>query len=219
MIYDIQTKNISFLKVSKQLRDHGVKNNKFMLALYDTSLVGVDPHSPDLTPEQQIRIYKEICLNRWYYLREVIRIPVPGKAEGIPYELNLGNCAQSYSYWRNLNFTSILPRQQGKTIGIVSDDSWSLLFGTSNAQLIYLNKSHSDSILNGRRFKDIKNLLPKWIKELVLDGRNDKDNSEEKYISKLKNQIQIKSPPSNEEMADKTGRGMTSCLIYVDEFA
>lgn len=219
MIYDIHTKNISFLKVSKQLREKGVKNNKFMLSLYDESLVGVDPYSTELTTEQQIRIYKEICMNRWYYLREVIRIPVPGKAEGISYELNLGNCAQTYAYWRNLNFTSILPRQQGKTLGVISDDSWSMLFGTSNAQLIYLNKSHADSIMNGQRFKNIKNLLPIWLRNIVLDNKGDKDNSEEKYISKLKNQIQIKSPPSNEEMADKTGRGMTSCLIYVDEFA
>ena len=78
MIYDITTNNRSFLVVSQQLKEHGVKNNKFMLALYDEKLVGVDPYSPDLTEEQKIRIYREIRLNKWYYLREVIRIPVTG---------------------------------------------------------------------------------------------------------------------------------------------
>jgi len=38
MIYDIYTKNHSFLKVSQVLRNRGVKNNKFMLTLYDETL-------------------------------------------------------------------------------------------------------------------------------------------------------------------------------------
>lgn len=206
MIYDIHTKNISFLQVSKQLRDRGVKNNKFMLALYDESLVGVDPYSDDLTTEQQIRIYKEICMNRWYYLREVARIPTTG-SDGIMYSLNIGNCAQSYAYWRNLNFITLLPRQQGKTIGVVTDDTWTMLFGSKNCQIIYLNKQYPDAVENGRRFKNIKNLLPKWLLNIVLDGRNDKDNQDEKYIAKLKNQILIKPAATSDEQADKLGRG------------
>lgn len=216
MIYDIKTKNISFLKVSKQLKDHGVKNNKFMLVLYDESLVGIDPYSDDLTAEQQIRIYKEICMNRWYYLREIVRIPTTG-SDGIQYELNLGNCAQSYAYWRNLNFITILPRQQGKTIGVICDDSWTMLFGSKNCQIIYLNKQYPDAVENGRRFKNIKNLLPQWLLKIVLDGRNDKDNQDEKYISKLKNQILIKPSANSDEQADKLGRGLTSSIIFMDE--
>lgn len=218
MIYDISTSNRSFLVVSQQLKEHGVKNNKFMLTLYDEKLVGVDPYSPDLTEEQKIRIYREIRLNKWYYLREVIRIPVTG-TDGIRYGLNIGNCAQSYAYWRNLNFITILPRQQGKTIGVVSDDTWTMLFGSKNCQIIYLNKQYPDAVENGRRFKNIKNLLPGWLLTMILDSRGDKDNQDEKYIAKLKNQIIVKPAANSEEQADKLGRGLTSSIIYVDEFA
>ena len=218
MIYEITTNNRSFLVVSQQLKEHGVKNNKFMLALYDEKLVGVDPYSPDLTEEQKIRIYREIRLNKWYYLREVIRIPVTG-TDGIKYELNIGNCAQSYAYWRNLNFITILPRQQGKTIGVVSDDTWTMLFGSKNCQAIYLNKQYPDAVENGRRFKNIKNLLPNWLLAMILDSKGDKDNQDEKYIAKLKNQIIVKPAANSEEQADKLGRGLTSSIIYADEFA
>ena len=51
MIYDTSNKNKSFLKMSKYLRERNIKNNKFMLALYDENIKGLDPYSKDLTPE------------------------------------------------------------------------------------------------------------------------------------------------------------------------
>lgn len=113
MIYDIKTSNKSFLRMSAELRKKGVKNNKFFLALYDEGLVGVDPHSKKLSAEMKVRIYKEICINKWYFLREVIRIPIEGKLEGGPYKLNLGNLTFSYLKVKNKNIIEILPRQQG----------------------------------------------------------------------------------------------------------
>ena len=62
-MYDIHTKNISFLKMAKYLKEKGIKKYAFMLKLYDKTLVGVDPYSPNLTSEQQIRIRKEIMIN------------------------------------------------------------------------------------------------------------------------------------------------------------
>ena len=76
MIYDVQTSNKSFLKMSVILRRRGVKNNKFMLTLYDKDLQGVDPHSRKLTDRQKIKIFNEVTNNIWYYLREVVRIVV-----------------------------------------------------------------------------------------------------------------------------------------------
>ena len=111
MIFDIKTKNISFLNISKMLRDYGVKNNKEMLILYDESLQGVDPQSKNLTPAQQLAIYVECCSNIWYFLREVVRIPADGA--DIPYELNLGNYTLTYLKLRNKNQILILPRQHG----------------------------------------------------------------------------------------------------------
>ena len=115
MIYDIHTKNISFLKVCKLLRSYNVKNNKCMLELYDENLIGVDARSRDLTAEQKIAIYRECCRNYWYFIREVVKIPADG-AE-IPYELNLGNYTLSYLKLKNQNFILILPRQHRKNYG------------------------------------------------------------------------------------------------------
>lgn len=218
-MYDLTTKNRSFLFVCKQLRDHNVKNYKFMLELLDPSIQGLDPYSKTLTNEQKLRIYYEICNNVWYYLREVVRVPVPGSITGIPYELNLGNLAQTYAAYKNANFVSLLPRQQGKTIGEVCFISWVMLFGSSSTQIIFLNKGSADSIENGRRFKNIKNLLPGWLKDMVINTKEDKDNATEKYMSSTKNQLLIKSPPASVEMADKLGRGLTSAIVYIDELA
>lgn len=94
-----------------------------------------------------------------------------------------------------------------------------MLFGSKNCQIIYLNKQYPDAVENGRRFKNIKNLLPGWLLTMILDSRGDKDNQDEKYIAKLKNQIIVKPAANSEEQADKLGRGLTSSIIYVDEFA
>ena len=42
------------------LRERGVKNNKFMLTLYDPSLVGVDPYDPNLSDAMKFKIQKEV---------------------------------------------------------------------------------------------------------------------------------------------------------------
>ena len=220
MIYDVHTKNISFLKVSKMLREKGVKNNKFMLELYDESLVGVDPRSKEVenSPELQVRIYREICRNVWYYLRELVRIPANG-AE-IPYELNLGNCALTYLRTKNKNFILVLPRQHGKTIGVATFDVWELCFATKNANIIYLNKDRTNAVENLKRFRDIKDLMPRWLLETyILDPKRDVDNQESKVLHKMNNTIKILSPGGDPDDADRKGRGLTTAKIYFDEFA
>ncbi len=218
MIYDIKTKNKSFLKVSKMLKDRGVTNNKFMLALNDESLQGIDPRSDSLTYSQKLAIYKECCTNIWYYIREVVLIPQEG-AE-VPYDLNLGNC--TLTYLRNLckNFILILPRQHGKTVGEVVVETYNLLFATQNSTTIYLNKAKPDAVKNLKLFKDIKNLLPRWLLEDFLETpKMDLDNQEMKTIYKLNNKLIALSGGSDPDAADKAGRGLTAANIIFDEFA
>ena len=52
----VGTSNASFVKVSEILAQKGVMNNRFMLALFDSELAGVDPRSPDLDVMTQGRI-------------------------------------------------------------------------------------------------------------------------------------------------------------------
>lgn len=138
MIYDVQTKNLSFLAVSKQLRDQGVKNNKFMLLLYDTSLIGVDPWDPNLTPEQQLAVYVECCRNVWYYIREVQRVAVAGA--DVPYSAHVGNIASTYLRTKNKNYIIEQSRQTGKTTATIIFDSWLYQFGSKNANIVYMHK-------------------------------------------------------------------------------
>ena len=49
-----------------------------MLTLYDPKLQGIDPYDPNLSLEMQVRIQKEVMINYWYYVREVIRINSTG---------------------------------------------------------------------------------------------------------------------------------------------
>jgi len=78
MIYDYKTNNISFIKMAKTLKDEGVKNWNFCLTLYDSKLQGIDPYDPDLSLELKARIQKEVMINFWYYIREVVRINSTG---------------------------------------------------------------------------------------------------------------------------------------------
>jgi hypothetical protein len=63
MIYDIYTKNKSFITFAKFLKTKGVRNYAQHLILYDDSLVGVDPYSKNLTDEQKAKIYAELTIN------------------------------------------------------------------------------------------------------------------------------------------------------------
>lgn len=218
MIYDIHTKNISFLKVSKLLRNGNVKNNKEMLILYDESLSGVDVRDRNLTTDQKLAIYRECCRNYWYFIREVVRIPADG-AE-ISYELNLGNFTLSYLKLRNKNFILILPRQHGKTMGEVVFDVWNLCFVTKNTNVVYLNKGKTDAVKNLKLFRDVKNLLPDWMLEMFIsDAKKDIDNQENKLMAKRNNTLKVVSPGSDPDAADKAGRGLTTSSIVFDEFA
>lgn len=218
MIYDTSTKNKSFLKMSKYLRERKIKNNKFMLALYDENIKGLDPYSKDLTPEQEIRIFRECSLNVWYFLREVIRIPADGA--NIPYIANIGNITFSYLRSLNKNIIMILPRQNGKTMATIAVDVWNMCFVASNANEVYLNKGKQDAIKNLKLFKDIKDLLPKWMLDnFIVDVKKDIDNQESKLLSKRNNTLRVVSPGSDPDAADKAGRGLTVSNIVFDEFA
>ena len=218
MIYDINTKNKSFLRVAKMLKDRGVKNNKFMLQLFDSSLVGVDPFDPKLTNAQKIAIFKECSINVWYYMREVVRIPVDGNPEGARYKLNLGNLALSYIKSKNRNQFTILPRQFGKTMGEIIFDTWIMLFAATNTNIIYSNKERKDSVKNLKSFKDIKESLPQWLTGFI-SSKDDKDNEEYKLVANRNNTLKAISAANSDEQADKLGRGMTTSNIYFDEFA
>lgn len=176
-----------------------------MLALYDEDLIGVDPHSKNLSPEMQIKIYRETCRNVWYFIREVVRIPADGAS--IPYAANLGNITLTYLREQNKNVILILPRQHGKTLGSVIFDIWNHCFVTTNANEVYLNKGKQDAIKNLKLFSNTKELLPLWMRDnFIEDKKNDIDNQEKKLLARRNNEIKVVSGGSDPDSADKAGR-------------
>ena len=64
-IYDWKTRNKSFIELHMDLKKLGVKNNKFFLILFDPDLQGVDPFSPILPLQTQVKIMAECIRNPW----------------------------------------------------------------------------------------------------------------------------------------------------------
>lgn len=67
--YQMNTKNESFLELHRYLKDIGIKNNKFFLALLDPDLMNVDPHDPRLNSMMKQKILKE-CINNYFFSLE-----------------------------------------------------------------------------------------------------------------------------------------------------
>lgn len=59
------TTNKSFLDMHYFLKERGIKNNDFFLALLDPGLAGVNPRDPNLSPAMKARVMQECRLNYW----------------------------------------------------------------------------------------------------------------------------------------------------------
>lgn len=212
-IYDINTKNISFIQTAKDLKMLGIKNNMFFLKLYDKSIQGLDPYSKLLTHEQVIKIINECIINPWYFIREVARIPEQG-GTGIPYQLNRGNLAATWCFINGVDHYLVLPRQIGKTQSSLSILDWAFLVGTTNSEFMFINKKQEDSINNLARLKDQRDLLPKYLQFKLAfdeDGKVVTDTNNVKKLSNAANgnSIVAKASAKSVESAEGLGRGCT----------
>ena len=224
--YDYNTNNQSFLKMHYFLKAKGIKNNSFFLLLYDTGLAGVNPYNPMLSREMKLRILKECCVNYWYYIREVIRIPEEGgqAGSGKLYELTRANLAMSYMFVYNINQVVCIPRQQGKSISALCFYLWAFNFGTTNSKILFANKKHDDSKSNLRSLKNLRSALPDYLRMDSLIGRDGKQVRVPNTAETLQNPINrnlISTLPGarTPALADGAGRGATVPLLYFDEFA
>lgn len=113
----ISTKNESFLRTAKLLKQMGIKNYAFMLCLYDPDLANIDVHDlEDNTPENEIlrtKVQIEARRNGWYFLRECIRIYEQGGSP-VRFRLDRGSCAMAWCFLNGIDYTGMQPRQTGK---------------------------------------------------------------------------------------------------------
>ncbi len=111
------TKNLSFRHMVRLLKNMGIKNCLFPLTLYDPKLLNIDPHTlnadTDPSGEFRLRVGAECNRNMWYFLREVLRVPVDG-SDPISFKLNRGNLAMVWCFMCHIDFSGTQPRQSGK---------------------------------------------------------------------------------------------------------
>ena len=211
--YHIDTKNVSFLKMHKILKDMGIKNNKFFLKIYDRSIQYLDPFDEEnLTTEQKIKIKREVRRNPWYFLREIVSIPVPGGS--VRYEIHRGNLALTFCLLNNLDTLIELPRQNYKTQSLLCLMEWVYDMSTKNSEIAFLHKKYEDSKMNLDRLKKIQKLLPSYL--LPENGKDNVDN-----LATIKNSrgnsVLAKNSAISEEQADLLGRGNTTAIAFYDE--
>lgn len=209
----INTTNYSAIKMHHILKQLGVENNKFMLSIYDTDLMYINPFSPNLSPEMQHRVHAEIVRNYWYYLREIVRINVPGGVT--QFEFHRGNLAISWLVANNINTYVELPRQMTKTGTIAAYFSYIWGFKSINSKSAFLSKDPESVKSNLNDVKVILNNLPPYLQ--MLDPNKDSSNMESIVSSTTFNSICTRNPPGNEATAINKGRGSREPLQWYDE--
>ncbi len=224
--YQKETTNQSFIDMHYYLKNKGIRNNKFFLILYDQGLAGVDPRDPNLSTAMKSRVLRECCANYWYFLREVVRIPVQGGTvgSGVRYKLHRGNLAMNFLFVLNYNMFVELPRQHFKTTSAVVRYLWIYNFGSTNSEIMFIHKDHSGSKKNLKQLKEIRDALPSYLQmtsALTPDGKKLKvpNTIEAMQHPFNKNKITTFASARSKDYANNLGRGCTMPLQYYDEFA
>ena len=207
--------NKSFRRMSILLKQMGVQNNKFFLALYQPELRGVDPHSPDLTQEQIGKIMYECKINPWYFLYAVVRVPAQGD-DGIPYILNRANLALMWVFFNSIDGFLTMPRQIGKTIGTMVLTAYIMYILGKNINIALFAKDNDLVLENVSRLKAIRDALPSYMVRSSTKDTNNKEGL--KYVS-LNNQYMTFVAQPDTKRAAGQGRGPSIGMEHWDELA
>lgn len=213
-IYDVETKNRSFVKVAKRYQTMGVSNYAFCLLLLNPNLKGVDPHSKDLTQEQKTAIRVECKFNPWYFLREVARVVGQG-GDDTPFLANRGNISSMWLFLSHTDFCLIQPRQTGKSIIGDFIHIWVMLFSGYKTTINLITLNDKLRVSNMLRIKRAIKLLPPYLRTL----KGEKDNTEEITYSDLDNRLLAHINSDSRDKARETARGQTGPINHGDEFA
>lgn len=225
--YDFKTKNKSFLDVYQDLYKMGIKNNKFHLRIYDTSLIGIDPYSPMLPFDVQLKIILECMINPWYWLREVCRVPVDGMpiepGGGSEFLLDRTSIASWYCFLNGIAHYNSKPRQRGKTQDCIAKINYTYHFGAISSTMLFFNKDFDLAKTNLYRFKCQRDMLPVYMQMRVVYRDDGKLDREQNNITTMRNPVNgntIRAMPkaTSKDGAMKLGRGETAAVLYCDEF-
>lgn len=216
-IADYNTNNKSFLEYAALLKKMGIKNHLWPLALTQPDLSGIDPHSPNLSKSVKLKIWLECRVNIWYYLREFVRCPPPaGGGVGDPLTANRSNMSLVWSFINHVDYSVIQCRQTGKSLIMDILSNWLVHFGSRGLEFNYLTRSRDLAAKTVRKMKNIREQFPQWA---VIRCKRDTDNVYDYNNARLGNRLLFLVGQKDEEGANKTGRGMTTPINFVDEAA
>jgi hypothetical protein len=213
-IVDTSQLNKTFLEKAYMLKQMGVKNHLFMLALHNPKLLGVDPHSPYLTVEQMAMIAVECRQNFWYAVRNVWRVPPKTGVISSPIEANRGNLAAWWAFLNHITFILTQPRQTGKTFctNVMTADLMN--FRCQNTEINLLTK---DDTLRAATIRDMKDIYEELPDYLNFKMRSDVNNTEAFSVNKFHNLMRVHVPQASVKKAANAARGQTSPVFRVDE--
>lgn len=211
---NFETTNTSYLRSSALLRDMGVKNHKFMLALHNKNLVGIDPHDPNLSPVQMMAIYQECYSNFWYFVREVVRVPGSSIEMPLPYLANRANLCLHWLYVQHIFTILTQIRQTGKSFGVAIPHLWQMHVRNRKSTIIGLTKDMSLRSSHLSLMKSLDEEFPIFIRQRQ---ESDVANTEIINISRLSNKMVMFVPAKSPKQADRVGRGHVAGSAWVDE--
>lgn len=209
------TKNKSFLKYAITLRDMGINNYKWPLALINPDLLNVDPFDPNITRDQAMAVIEECRLNPWYYFRECIVLDVIA-GEKQYYIASRGNMALYWLFFCHIDIILVQIRQTGKTFGCSWLARYLMNVACTDTKINLLTK---DDKLRSKTLEEIistENQTPFYLR---LRKKDDLANPEEFTIKSLGNKYVGHLPSQSEKGALNVGRGLTSPIFFIDELA
>jgi hypothetical protein len=184
----MNTKNESFLQMSKLLKSRGVENNKFMLRLDNRKLIDIDPYDENLTTEQKLMIIDECRHNVWYFLREVIKVRENNDDHRYHFRLNLSTCAFIWLYSIQISSMIQTPRQQFATLTLRA-----LKFHTEYLSVYEVN--------NDERYIDSRIVYPDYLIRVDMTDLR-KIDKEIRYINDFEERINIEVKNKNKTADD-----------------
>lgn len=207
--------NESFLNVHEELKKEKVNNNAFFLDLHDLSLSGIDPHDPDLSDEVKEKIIKECENNFWYFIREVVRIPVSGGGEPVPFRLHKVDLSAFHMLLNNISIYLELPRQAYSSISMDTFALWEMLF-KDDVKTMLGGIEKSNSVNRLYHIHDMTMLLPLYIREKGKFTLSDNAS----YTNHITNSVirGLGNFSTGDKIRDKI-RAMNCNRIMVEDFA
>ena len=209
-----KTRNRSALQFASKLKQLGVTNHLFFLALIDQDLQDVDPYSETLTERQKIKIMDECRINPWYYFRECSRLPMKGSAELKEYRFNRQVVGVLWCFLNHIDVTCIQIRQTGKSLFLRNLDCWLTNCAMQNTLINHVSK---DAKLCAEYLSDTKDQMRAMPEAIRALRKTDAANSEQIVVGLTNCKLLGQVPQPSEAGAWKLGRGFTTPIVKWDE--